>query len=256
MLSVARRAITRDILLEKKSVSVSDLARRFNVTEETIRRDLKALEAEGFLTRTYGGAFIQDGSLNEIDVSVLQTAYVDEKKRMAEAAAKLVRNGDSVYIDSSTSAGFLCGYIKDRRVTVVTNSLMVLNSLQENRNISLVSIGGKYEPSSMSFVGSEALSALRRYFVDHAFFSCRSVSAEHGLTDANSASAAIRSLLLEQSEHTSLLADHTKFGKSSFMSVGPLSRLDNVFTDAPLNSEWQDTFSKNHVRVYECSSGQ
>lgn len=252
MLSVTRRSLTKEILLEKKSISVAKLAKHFDVTEETIRRDLKALESEGFLTRTYGGAFIQDGVMNDISVSVRQTAYVEAKKRMAAAAAKLIHNGDSIFIDSSTSAGFICGYIKDMRITVVTNSLYVINSLNDNDNIKLVGVGGKYDQTSMSFVGSATIDSLSRYYVDSCFISPRSISLDHGVTDPNEQQAMVHTLMLEHGNEVNLIMDHTKFNKTSFMNVGNLNQVHNLFTDTQMTHEWRELLARNQVRSYEC----
>ena len=107
MLAVARKTQIKDILLEKKSVTVVELSKRFSVTEETIRKDLQQLENEGFLSRTYGGAFIQDGALNDIDLTLRETAYVESKEAIADKCAELIHHGDSVFLDASTTATFL-----------------------------------------------------------------------------------------------------------------------------------------------------
>ena len=231
MLSVTRRAAIKDILLEKKSVSVSKLAKYFTVTEETIRRDLKALEDEGFLIRTYGGAFIQDGVQNEISLSVRKTAYVQQKLRIARQCAKLIHNGDSIFLDSSTTVGFLCQFIKNARITVVTNSLFVTNSLSDCDDINLIMVGGAYDSPTMSFVGQATMDTLSGYYVDKAFISCRSLNLAHGMTDSNEKYAAVHRLMLEHGSEVYLLADATKFGKTSFVHVGGFGSVDGLFCD-------------------------
>ena len=127
MLAVARKTQIKDILLEKKSVTVVELSKRFSVTEETIRKDLQQLENEGFLSRTYGGAFIQDGALNDIDLTLRETAYVESKEAIADKCAELIHHGDSVFLDASTTATFLAKRIRNMRLTIVTNSLMAID---------------------------------------------------------------------------------------------------------------------------------
>ena len=146
MLAVTRKSEIKDIVLEKKSVTVTELAKIFSVTEETIRRDLKQLESEGFLTRTYGGAFIQDGVENNIDLSIRETAYLKNKQAIASRCRELIHNGDSIFLDSSTTTLTIAKAINDMRLTVVTNSLMIINELCDKANIHLIAIGGNYTP--------------------------------------------------------------------------------------------------------------
>ncbi|HNX64525.1 MAG TPA: DeoR/GlpR family DNA-binding transcription regulator, partial [Oscillospiraceae bacterium] len=160
MLAVTRKSKIKEILQEKKSVVVSELAEMFSVTEETIRRDLKTFEDEGFLTRTYGGAFIQDGVQNEVELSVRETAYTDSKQLIAEKCAELVHNGDSIFLDASTTAIFIAKAICDMRITVLTNSLKVIGFLADYPNIHLITIGGLFAPNNMSFIGRGALQSL------------------------------------------------------------------------------------------------
>ena len=102
MLAVARKTKIKDLLLEKKSVTVTELSKKYNVTEETIRRDLQQLENEGFLTRTYGGAYIQDGVLNDIDLTLRETACVESKEAIGIKCTELIHHGDTIFLDAST----------------------------------------------------------------------------------------------------------------------------------------------------------
>lgn len=153
MLAVERRACIKETIQEQKSVAVSDLARRFDVTEETIRRDLKVLEAQGVLTRTYGGAFIQGGAINEVDVTLRETSYVEAKRQIAAQCLQLIRNGDSIFLDSSTTALEIARAIRDMRLTVLTNSLLIADVLSHSESIRLQVIGGVLQPQSMSSWG-------------------------------------------------------------------------------------------------------
>ena len=176
MLAVTRKAQIKDIILEKKSVTVVELSRKFSVTEETIRKDLQQLENEGFLSRTYGGAFIQDGALNDIDLTLRETAYVESKEAIADKCAGLIRHGDSVFLDASTTATFLAKRIKNMRLTVVTNSLMAVDQLKDSESIHLICIGGIYTAKTRAFNGRATVQGLKEYFLDKTFMSCRSLS--------------------------------------------------------------------------------
>ena len=233
MLAIERRACIKETIQEQKSVAVSDLARRFDVTEETIRRDLKVLESQGVLTRTYGGAFIQGGAINEVDVTLRETSYVDAKRQIAAQCLQLIRNGDSIFLDSSTTALEIARAIRDMRLTVLTNSLLIADVLSHSESIRLQVIGGVLQPQSMSFLGEAALAALAPYYVDSAFVSCRSVSLDRGITDSNEQSAAFR-----RAGRVYLVADHTKFGQTSFVQICGFDALAGIVTDQPLSAPW------------------
>jgi DeoR/GlpR family transcriptional regulator of sugar metabolism len=254
MLAVTRKANIKDILLEKKSITVTELSKIFSVTEETIRRDLKQLEDEGFLVKTYGGAFIQDGVQNEVDLSLRETAYTDSKKSIAERCMELIHNGDSIFLDSSTTALFVARSIRDMRLTVVTNSFLIIDQLKDCENIKLVVIGGSYSSKYKTFSGNAALQALDYYFVDKAFISCRSASMERGITDSSETTALLRQKIITRSNATYLIADYSKFDKNSFIHICHFSEIDGVITDKEFNSTWLDFFAKEGVTAYSVRS--
>jgi len=252
MLAITRKSKIKDIILEKKSIIVSELATVFTVTEETIRRDLKALEDEGFLIRTYGGAFIQDGVQNEVDLSIRETAYTQSKQLIAEKCAEIIHNGDSIFLDASTTALFIAKAVRNMRLTILTNSLKVINLLSDCPNIHLLSIGGLFSPNNMSFIGRCALQTLDSYYVDKTFMSCRSLSIDHGITDSNESMSEIRQRLMSRSNSVFVIADYSKFDKTSFISICNFSDIDGIITDKQLDQEWINFLAENKVTYYEC----
>jgi len=253
MLAVTRKAKIKEIILEKKSVVVSELAKAFSVTEETIRRDLKACEDEGFLIRTYGGAFIQDGVTNEVDLAIRETAYTDSKRLIANKCAQIVHNGDSIFLDASTTAFFIAKAVCEMRITVLTNSLKVINFLADYSNIHLITIGGLYASNNMSFVGRGALQSLDNYFLDKAFMSCRSLSQTYGVTDSNESMSEIRRKLLTRSNKIYVVADYSKFDKTSFLNICDFSDINGLISDKHLDQNWIEFLEKNEVTYFECT---
>ena len=253
MLAVTRKSKIKEIILEKKSVVVSELAKAFSVTEETIRRDLKACEDEGFLIRTYGGAFIQDGVQNEVELSVRETAYTDSKQIIAEKCAELVHNGDSIFLDASTTALFIAKAVCEMRLTILTNSLKVINYLADFSNIHLITIGGSFVPNNMSFVGRGALQSLDNYFLDKTFMSCRSLSMTQGITDSNESMSEIRQKLITRSNKVYVVADYSKFDKTSFLNICDFSDIHGLITDKHLDQNWIGYLEENNVTYYDCS---
>lgn len=253
MLAVTRKNKIKDLITEKKSVTVSELAALFSVTEETIRRDLKLLEDEGFLTRTYGGAFIQDGVQNEISMSIRETAYVESKETIAKKCLDLIHNGDSIFIDVSTTALFIAEAVQNMRITVLTNSLKVTNLLANCENIRLITIGGIYSPTYMSFLGRSTLNALDSFYVDKAFISCRSLSLQHGITDSNEQVSEVRQKIIQRSNKVYLVADYSKFNKTSFISICGFEDITGIVTDKPLSSEWKEMLAQQDVGLFDSS---
>lgn len=256
MLAVTRKSKIKDLILEKKSVTVTDLANKFSVTEETVRRDLKQLESEGFLTRTYGGAFIQDGVENTVDLSIRETTFIRSKQAIATCCRKLIHNGDSIFLDSSTTALAIAKAVSDMRLTIVTNSLMIINELCDCANIHLVCIGGNYTPSDKAFNGHITQMNLETFFLDKAFMSCRSLSIEHGVTDSLEHVAAVRKALVGRSEEIYLVADFSKFDKTSFIYITDFDEITGIITDRKLDSNWINFLKSHNVTVYETQSEQ
>lgn len=238
MLASVRRKAIYDEIRERKSASVANLAKQFSVTEETIRRDLKTLEAERLVTRSHGGAFIQEGVENSIDASILIGAYVDEKRVIARRARRLISNGDTIFLDSSTSAYWLAEEIKDMRLTILTNNLSIINLLSKSPSIRLVSIGGIYSSEANSFYGEIALSSLDSHYLDATFFSCRSISLDNGITESTERWMTLRREAIRRSNHSYVLADHTKFGRTSFLRICGFDAVGAIVTDEALEPEW------------------
>ena len=128
--------------------------------------------------------------------------------------------------------------IRDMRLTVLTNSLLIADVLSHSESIRLQVIGGVLQPQSMSFLGEAALAALAPYYVDSAFVSCRSVSLDRGITDSNEQSAAFRSDAIRRAGRVYLVADHTKFGQTSFVQICGFDALAGIVTDQPLSAPW------------------
>lgn len=254
MLPIARKAKIKEIILEKKNVTVAELTKLFNVTEETIRRDLKQLEKEGFLTRIYGGAYINDGVMNDVHVNLREHIYVEGKRKIAEKCVEFIQHGDSVFLDASTTSLFIARMLGNKRITVVTNSLKIVNALIENENVHLVITGGGISRGSMSALGRSAEQSINTYYFDKAFVSCRSVSKQHGITDSNEQQAEVRRLVIERANRVYLVADITKFDRTSFASICGFDKIHTLVTDKPLSPDWREFLRQQGVQLIECES--
>ncbi|EGL82401.1 transcriptional regulator, DeoR family [Caldalkalibacillus thermarum TA2.A1] len=252
MLPIARRNKIKELITEKKSVTVAELTKLFKVTEETIRRDLKQLEEEGFLNRTYGGAYISEGVQNDVDITLREHIHVEGKQKIASQCLPFIHSGDSIFLDASTTSVVLASMLQGKKITVVTNSIKIVNTLVDNPDIDLVVIGGTLAKSSLSNVGKTAEYHLNHYFFDTAFISCRSVSRQHGLTDSNEQQAAMRKLAAEHANNVFLIADYTKFDKTSFTRIGGFDLVDTIVVDQKLSAEWHQFLEEKQITLIEC----
>ncbi len=252
MLAVTRKNKIKDILIERKSITVTELSKTFDVTEETIRRDLKFLEDEGFLTRTYGGAFIQSGVENNVTVELREVAYTKSKEAIAKECRKLIHNGDSIFLDASTTALFVARAVSNMRLTIVTNSLLIVNQLADLDNIRVVCVGGTFSKDHKAFQGNMTIQALDNLYLDKTFMSCRSISMAHGITDSSEGQAMIHQKLLQRSNEVYLIADYSKFDRTSFIHICNFDHLTGILTDKVLSQEWKDFLLNQKTTFIPC----
>lgn len=235
-----RRALILELIRKKKSVSVHQLSKELYIHEATVRRDLKYLSDSGAVSRVHGGAVLTDGMGTEIPLFVRETANKEKKKSLARAAAALVKDGESIFLDSSSTTAFMIPFLAERkRLKIVTNGAKTTVYLSGLQNASIFCTGGKLRENSLSYIGQSALEALSNYRFDRAFFSCRGVSAESGLWDASEEEAVLRRELIRCSDQSVLLADESKLNRTSFYSVTPLEQIQVLITDAQLSAEWK-----------------
>lgn len=249
MLAITRRNLIKDIILDQKSVTVSNLSKKFNVTEETIRKDLQTLENEGILKRIYGGAYVEESVQGDVDVSLRENILVKDKEIIADECVPYVKDGDSIFLDASTTSYYIASKILNRRITLITNSLKIATLVATSDAVKLILVGGVYDNKSMSFLGKTAENHIRNYFVDKSFVSCRSVHLEFGITDSNEQQAEIRKIAFKHSHQKFLVADHTKFNKTSFSFIAELDEIDIIVTNQPLPGEWAEKLVQKSIGV-------
>jgi DeoR/GlpR family transcriptional regulator of sugar metabolism len=244
MLAEERRSKIQEILANKNSVSIAELVENFGTSEMTIRRDLDELEARGVCQRIHGGAMslrvMEYRSTVYPPFALREQAQAAEKIAIAHAAAALIKPGDTIAIDSGTTAAYLGYVLRDfNAITVISNSLQVLAQLYDVTGIHLVSPGGTLSLEGMnagggdlSFVGPVANTTLCSFRPNLAFISASGISITDGLSNVGLFQAEIKRTLIDISEQAILIADHTKFGQASGMIVSSLERLDRVITDS------------------------
>ena len=234
-----RQEMILEYINQHSSASVKQLAETFFLHEATVRRDLNVLAKSGQITRVHGGAAVMDGLLAEIPLYVRETAFKEIKRDLARKAASLVKDGSTIFVDSSSTATMMVPFLESKKnLRIVTDGAQTCIQLAKLKDAQIFSVGGSLGGNSMSFKGPMALQNLSLFHFDHAFFSCRGVTLENGLTDTSEEEAFFRKLLLKRSERPVLLVDHSKIGVTSFFSICPLQDIHTLITNASLGSEW------------------
>ncbi len=250
MLAVERRTRILDLLHQRGAASVADLSAAHGVSEETIRRDLQKLERETGIARTYGGAYVARAVNNDIPIRIREGIQLEVKEVIGRLSAALVADGETVLLDSSTTALHVAGHLRANRVraTVITNALRVADLFADSAQVKLVCAGGLLRRSQHSFVGPATVETLRRFHADKAFVSCVALDLQQGLTDADELEAEVRRVMLEQAREKLVLADSTKLGKTSFALIAPLAGVDALVTEREPDGRWLAELSKRKVR--------
>jgi len=249
MLVLERRKAITEVLNERGSVRVAELAVRFEVTEETIRRDLDQLEEEGRLQRSHGGAVAVMARDQETPYWFREITHEKEKAAIARCALRYVEEGDRIMLDASTTAWHIAKRIRDMDLTVVTNSIRVTVALSELDKVTVISLGGQLAKRSLSYVGPHAEENMRGYHVNKLFFSCAGVDLERGLSDLTDEQASIRRSMLNQADRRILLVDHGKFGEKALSIISGFDSIDEIVTDEQTSVETLAKFRETGVTV-------
>ena len=252
MLAPERRTEILAIVRQNKSAQVKQLSDRFAVTGETIRKDLTILEAQGHLYKTYGGAYILDGVKNQMPTALRQTIVTKAKDAIGLVCRGIVHNGDTLFLDESTTCHSIARHILDKTdLTVLTNSLRIAQLLEDAPKIKLILAGGELDPNTKSFVGQAALLTLSHYYVDKAFVSCRGFSMQSGMTDSAEQNGFIRRLMLKHAATRCLVADSTKADRTYFYKIADFDSVDTLVVDTLPNPEWAPFLAARNIELVE-----
>jgi DeoR/GlpR family transcriptional regulator of sugar metabolism len=250
MLPRERLLIIKDIALKEKRVYVSQLSEKFSVSEETIRRDLEKLEAQGIVTRSYGGAVLNAEKISEdIPFYKRSRTNIESKKCIASRAVELIKVGSTIVADCSSTVLETLKLISDRKdITVITNSIEMLQGLSQFQ-LNLISTGGGLKQRSLSLQGPITHNTIKKYNVDIALISCKGIDMEKGILDSNEAEAEIKRTMINQSNKVFLLADHTKFDKISFVKLFEYENIAYLITDKEPKEEWINFLRSYNIEI-------
>ena len=234
--------------LNAGEIDVDDLARRFDVSASTVRRDLQHLSRHNAVRRTYGGAILT-GQAAETTLEQRLAVQGKQKQAIACAAAELIRDGETLILDAGSTVAAFGRLLLQRRLRVITNNLALLPFLAKAPSIDLVVLGGALRTTSMSTMGPLAHDALRRMTADRAIMSADGVVGGRGLCEADLEQVALKSLMMEQAKDVIVLADAGKLGRAEQSAWAPLPRQWTLVTDAGASDEQRQRLTDAGARV-------
>lgn len=227
-------------LEEKGKVRVADLSRILGCSEVTIRNDIKSMDAEGLLKRTHGGALcIQKENGRKYPAESLYR-HVERKKRIAACAYEFIADRDTIILDDASSTFYLALHIKKRpekRLVVVTNSLLVGNELAGTDHIDLYMVGGNVGGHLSATMGDSAVHNIEQFHVDKAFIGVHGINFEVGLTSIATPQMQIKKAILKVAEEVYVLADSSKFKGSYLSIICPIRDIYKIITDNEVSGE-------------------
>ncbi|WP_328321724.1 DeoR/GlpR family DNA-binding transcription regulator [Streptomyces sp. NBC_00388] len=229
-----RREIVR-AARKSGSVDVTELSARLGVAKETVRRDLRALENHGLVRRTHGGAYPVESAGFETTLDFRTTMHVPEKRRIAEAAAGLLGDAETVFIDEGFTPQLIAEALPhDRPLTVVTASLATAGALALAERTTVLLLGGRLRSGTLATVDHWTTRMLSGFVIDLAFIGANGISREHGLTTPDPAVGEVKAQAVRAARRRVFAGNHTKFGASSFCRFADVTDFEAIVTSTLL----------------------
>jgi DeoR family transcriptional regulator of aga operon len=237
-------------LLERTGrLSVAQICEQFSISEATARRDLEALSEQGLLQRVHGGAVLVRQAAPEEPILRRSHEQEREKERIGRATAALIQDGETVFLGSGTTVLQVAQFLVTRTLTVITNSLPVINLLSGKENIDLIALGGMLRDSELSFIGHLTEQALSEVRADKVIIGIRAISLDQGLTNDHLPETQTDRAILSAGRDTIIVADHTKCGVISTAFLAPLTAMHTLVTDDKTDTEFIQALQAQGIEV-------
>ncbi|HBE78459.1 MAG TPA: DeoR/GlpR transcriptional regulator [Firmicutes bacterium] len=252
MFAIERLNQIKQILYEQKHIDVTTLSELLSVSEVTIRRDLDKLEKEGFLTKSYGGAVLnQENMADDIDIEDIEDKYLKDKKFIASIACQIINNDEAVFLGAGSTCMQIAKNLKNmKRLTVVTNDIAIVSELMTHTGIKVIISGGEVFSPATTVGGQMAEQFIKSLFINKAFISIQGVDMERGFTTYDMNEALLYKAVISISKETIIVADHSKFNKVTFSQIAQLNEVDKVISDKDVDDKYKKYFFENNIKIY------
>ena len=251
MLAQDRYKKISEILEKDNSVKVSVLTDLFGVSVETVRRDLEYMEGEGLLKRVHGGAVLEKINGTQSTFAIRESEYREQKAEIGEIAYRYVKEGQSIAMDASTTNYEVAKVLKQKfkRLTILTNSVSIINELLDMENYTIILPGGILRKDEMSLIGDMAEENLDSFHVDTAFISMSGISLREGLTDYDFGEVSMKKKMMKIAQEIVVLANSSKFDVVSLLKVCNFNDVNMIITDSGLKENMLEKYRKSGVEV-------
>ena len=253
MLAAERIQKIRHILLEYKKADVSYLSNLLNVSDVTIRKDMERLEKENFLTRTHGGAILNEYIAGEHPSNLFEIPEIEHKRMIGLIAAQMVRDKEAIFIGSGTTCLQIAKNLKEkRRLTVVTNNISVGIELANISGINVRLTGGNVVANEFTYslIGPATEDSIKNIYVDRAFIGVGGISLERGVTMNDANEVSIASGIIKNTKEIIVVADNTKFDKIAFSCLGDINVANKVISDELTPQKYIKYFFENNIQIF------
>jgi DeoR family transcriptional regulator, aga operon transcriptional repressor len=248
--NIERQQQILQLLERAKRISVATICEQFQVSEATARRDLDTLVESGKIQRVHGGAIPLEKAPPELPLLDRGQEEADAKLDIARAAAQLVNDDETVFLGSGTTVLEVARNLRSRNnLTVITNSLPVVNAFAELENISVICLGGMLRNSELSFIGHITEQALAEVRADKVFIGARAISLEHGLTHSYLPETLTDRAILNAGREVIVVADHTKFGRVAHSLLAPIDKIQTIVTDTGTPADFIEDLREHGLQV-------
>ena len=237
--TVSRRKKILEHIKENGEVLVASLSKEFGVSEVTIRNDLEHLEQKNLLVRARGGAIYTENNVG-IDQRIAEKnkIHINEKIAIGKAASSLIKDGDTIIIDSGTTTAEIAKHLNGiKQLNVITNALNIANHLLIHSSVNVIIPGGYLRQNAMSLVGPLAEKNLRNFFVDKLFLSTDGFDTKQGIFTPNIDEAHLNGIMIEIAKEVILVTDSSKFKRKSLAFICGLDKITKVVTDAGIQAD-------------------
>ncbi len=254
MTTYQRRQSLLDVLRKQPGLRVPEIARILGISEGTVRNDFNALEHEGRLKRVYGGAILTDQSQFENNSFIRRYQQnAAAKLAIARMAATLVKDGDSILLDASSTSYYLARALSEReRLRVMTNGFEVARELAQNPSNAVILIGGVVNNDSSSVTGLLSEQIMTQMHIEKAFFSCSGFSLERGLTEVHFEEAQLKRKAIESSRQVIALVDSSKMGKEDLTPFARPNQIATLITDSGVSPDWAQRIKRAGIDLMVC----
>lgn len=251
MLASDRRDEIIQMLSVEGSVIVSKLTKKFGVSVETIRRDLEALEKDGLLKRVYGGAVLKSNKPNNLNYAKRKEEFIDEKIEIAEKAIAYIDEGSFIALNNSTTNLEIAKKLKEKfsELTIVTNSLNIVNELASKESFTIILVGGVLNSKEYAFNGQFTEEMLSNFVVNKSFISVSGVSLSRGITDYLMGEIDIQKKFMEISQEVIILSISSNIDNESLVKIADIEDVNLVITDSKLSGKVAEKYFKSGIEI-------